>query len=229
MTNIFHLLNQYRIRNITNAIEGNGARVDIHYRTKIDFDNLNLYEKSHLKRYEFANNFISNKSICADFACGTGYGSALLAAKAKKVIGIDKNRKVVEEIKKRYKKYRNIEFIEKDLLKIDYHEKFNFIISFETIEHFSKNNINKLFKIFYRALVSGGVLIFSTPYKQKRTREAIRMGFHKTFEIDERKIQQWTEMNGFKIYKMYFQNYQTHIIKSNLQKKDFIICICKKT
>ncbi len=68
-------------------LSGDGERVDIYYERDVNFDTLDIYQKSHYHRYEFAKNFISSGGLCGDFAWGTGYGSVMLAEKSQKVIG----------------------------------------------------------------------------------------------------------------------------------------------
>lgn len=224
-----------RLQNIINEtffkeenciLDGNGERVDILYYKKIDFHRLDLYQKSHYKRYEFAKEIIKIGDICGDFACGTGYGSCILAEKASKVIGVDINSKVIESIKKRYRNIPNIEFFQEDLLNLKYDSFFDSIIAFETIEHFAEDDILKLLNIFAKALKPKGILIFSVPYMQDRNEASMK--FHKTFKINEEKIKNWLDATNFDIEYFKYQNYKTHIIQENLSEKDFIICVARK-
>lgn len=211
-----------------NSLSGNGERVDLIYRDNIDFEKLDIYQKSHYKRYEFAQTLLNSSDICGDFACGTGYGSVMLSQKSFSVFGGDINSRVIKKIKKRYLKFNNINFVEINLLKLNYENKFDKIISFETIEHFKEADILNLFKVFNKNLKSGGQLIFSVPYMQERSENAIKMGFHLTFNIDENIIYKWLASSGFTINFCKYQNYQTHLISDYLEHKDFIICIATK-
>lgn len=91
------------------------------------------YIDEHFARYNFAMNFVKSKDIVGDFSCGTGYGTALLATKAKKVIGADISEEALEYCKKKHGgeniEYRHMNFDTDELPKTD------FITSFETIEH----------------------------------------------------------------------------------------------
>ena len=210
------------------VLDGNGERVDILYDGHINFDTLDMYQKSHYRRYEFAKDFISSSGVCGDFACGTGYGSVMLAEKSQRVIGGDIDSNVINEIKKRYKKISNVEFINTNLLGLEFESLFDTVVSFETIEHLKEGDIPDLFKIFNRILKPGGRLIFSTPYMQERSSEAISMGFHLTFNIDEKKIKQWLSQSYLVPEFFKYQNYQTHTIQNNLEHKDFFICVAEK-
>jgi len=208
--------------------EENGERIFIDS-NQIDFNKFDMYQKNHFRRYEFAENIISSDDIVGDFACGTGYGTILLANKAKKVIGIDINAKIVREIKKKYNTTKNAEFLQSNLLDIKYSNIFDKIISFETVEHLDPENIPALFKSFSSALKPKGMLIFSVPYKQDDSEIALKMGHHKTFHIDEDKISIWLGLSSFELETIYYQNYKSHEIVPSLSEKDFIICICRNT
>ena len=211
-----------------NKLESKGERVDINLNEKINFNNLDMYQKSHFKRYEFASKIINKEDVCGDFACGTGYGTVMLAEKAKNVIGIDLNETVITEISKRYQNRTNVSYLNLNLLSINYTNEFDKIISFETIEHFEESNIIKLLTLYYKALKPGGKLIFSTPYLQLESEKAKKLGFHLTFNIDEAKIESWVKNIGFKIIEYKYQNYQDHELKSEMEKKEFIICVIVK-
>ena len=208
-------------------LDGNGERVDIFYSGNIKFDELDKYQKSHYRRYEYAKSIILPGKVVGDFACGTGYGSIMLAEKSSRVISVDIAQDVIEQIKVRYRNVKNVEFVYANILDLGYQSLFDYIVSFETVEHLKENEIHKLFEVFSRALKPGGTLIFSTPYLQEKNEQAINMGFHSTFNINESKIGQWLSENGFSPELFKYQNYQTHNIEDRIDKKDFIICVAR--
>ncbi len=216
--------------NTLNPLGGNGERVDIQLMddTHLDFDTLDMYQKNHYRRYEFVKDIIPDGDICGDFACGTGYGSVLISDKAMKVIGADIDAKVIHTIQERYKDKTNVTFLNENLLSLPYSDSFDTIISFETLEHFSEDDIKKLLSIFHLCLKKNGQLIFSTPYMQEKSETAMKLGFHLTFYINEEKINNWLNEAGFKIEVVKYQNYETHAIQNQLEKKDFIICVARK-
>ena len=216
-----------QIKNMS-SLSDKGERVDIRYKNGINTDIFDIYQKSHYQRYQYALQNIKEGDIVADLACGTGYGSVMLSQKAASVLGVDINPRVINKIKRIYKKMPNVSFLSADLLKISYEQEFDDIISFETIEHFEEKDIQKLFFIFYKALKPGGQLVFSTPFIQEKSEQAVKMGFHKTFYIDENKIKEWLNQSGFKSFSFRYQNYKTHEVLESLDEKDFIICIAKK-
>ena len=214
--------------NKNNPLGGGGERVDINLQLPFNFDKLDMYQKNHFRRYEFAKDIITAEDVCGDFACGTGYGSLLISDKANKVIGADLDSKVINVIKERYKEKSNIVFLNENLLDLKHKNLFDTIISFETIEHFVEEDIKKLLNIFASALKENGQLIFSTPYMQERSEAAMKLGFHFTFYIDDNKINNWLNQAGLKLESIKYQNYDTHYIQDNLEKKEFIICVAKK-
>jgi 2-polyprenyl-3-methyl-5-hydroxy-6-metoxy-1,4-benzoquinol methylase len=213
-----------------NDLAGNGERVDILYRENIKFDEskgLGVNQKSHYKRYEYAKSIILPGKTVGDFACGSAYGSVMVSKKSPHVIGADINEKVIEQVKIRYKNEQNIEFINANLLDLKYESLFDYIVSFETVEHLQEEDIPELFRVFSRALKPGGTLIFSTPYMQEKTLEAINMGFHLSFYIDEVKINRWLSTGNFVCEYFKYQNHHTHKIEDHLDNKDFIICVAR--
>jgi len=214
--------------NKSNPLGDNGERVDIALTEKVNFNKLDIYQKNHWKRYEFAETCVKKEDVVGDFACGTGYGSILLASKANKVIGADINALVISKIKDRYKNVNNVQFMEADLLELSYDTYFDTIVSFETLEHFKENDIQKLLLSFSKALKSNGRLIFSTPYMQEDSETAIKAGFHQTFYINEKKISLWLHQAGFSVKSYNYQNYDTHFIKQYLEKKEFIVGVAVK-
>lgn len=212
----------------TSPLAGNGERVDIDLTSRPAFESMDMYQKNHYKRYLFASNYVESDMTCGDFACGSGYGSALLSEKAKNIIGVDISQEVIDTVADRYVSLKNIHFVCKDLRELEFTGMFDLITSFETIEHVEPNDVIRLLKNFSLALKDDGIIIFSTPYLQKRSKAAITMGFHLTFDIDEKKISSWLAETDLKLIDLLYQNYKTHEVVHSLAEKDFIICVARK-
>lgn len=206
----------------------NGERVDIDLCSNLSYEKMDMYQKNHFQRYIFAKTLVEKKMNCGDFACGSGYGSALLAEAAFQVTGIDIKKHVVETISDRYRSIPNLKFMCQDLLKIDFAEVFDLIASFETVEHVKEDEVIVLFRNFSKALKDDGILIFSTPYLQKKSKDAIELGFHQTFDIDEKKISSWLSQTNFNLDSCFYQNYQTHEVTASAGQKEIIVCIARK-
>ena len=125
-------------------------------------------EDEHLERYNFILDRVQNKKVL-DIACGSGYGSFLLATKgnAKKVVGVDIDSEAIKYANIRYN-VSNIERIVCDATKFNYNEKFDVIVSYETIEHV--NDFRSLLKNYNNLLNDDGLLYISTPITQKTTK-----------------------------------------------------------
>lgn len=115
----------------------------------------------HRGRYEFAIKHLKRGRIL-DIACGIGYGSKIMAlADPESVfVGVDIDDGAIKYANEYYD-FHNITYFCCDALKVKFSEKFDTIVSFETIEHIEDYDqfIGKL--VTY--LKADGVLIFSTP------------------------------------------------------------------
>jgi len=91
----------------------------------------------HLNRYHYAARFLKN-GTCADIACGTGYGSFLLATQYARlvdsIIAVDIDATSIEWARFRYY-HPSIEYIQSDALSFRSSRPLQNVISLETIEH----------------------------------------------------------------------------------------------
>ncbi len=120
-----------------------------------------LYQVSRA-RYLFALNCVKNKRVL-DIACGTGYGTSILARKSKSILGLDIDADTIKYCRNKYKK-KNLEF-QKIYpgyeLSLTFKKRFDVIVSFETIEHVQDYLV--FLKFLKRSLELAGVLILSSP------------------------------------------------------------------
>lgn len=130
-----------------------------------------LTEEEHLDRYNYIKNLAKDKNVL-DIACGSGYGSYIIATEgnAKQVIGVDLDKDAIRYANHKFpheKIKRNVE----DAVKFKYKEKFDLIVSFETIEHIPDylGFINNL----YENLHDNGKLVISTPIRLSTTNKPI--------------------------------------------------------
>jgi O-antigen biosynthesis protein len=129
----------------------------------------------HLKRYEFALPFCEAKEVL-DGACGVGYGAALLATRARRVLGVDRSGEALAYARKRYRA-ANLEFAEMDLGALELEDaSFDVVCAFETIEHLDERE-TYLAEV-RRVLRRDGVYLVSTP-QVARTTEAPENPFHR--------------------------------------------------
>jgi ubiquinone/menaquinone biosynthesis C-methylase UbiE len=114
----------------------------------------------HLVRYEGVKSIVADK-VVLDIACGTGYGSSILASSAKRVIGVDIDEDTVEYAKQKYGSSK-ISFLQGEATAIPLEDSsVDVIISFETVEHIK--NYKKFLQEIKRVLKPKGLLAISTP------------------------------------------------------------------
>ncbi|MDD4902232.1 MAG: class I SAM-dependent methyltransferase [Patescibacteria group bacterium] len=148
----------------------------------------NIIYDEHLVRYQLAAQIAAGKNIL-DIACGSGYGSKILAeAGAQKVTAVDKSPEAIAAAREKYSA-GNIVFMvgdaeethplattPKPLLgkeggspseggETDLADKsFNLVVSFETIEHLT--NAEKYLAGIARVLDEEGIFLVSTPNRE---------------------------------------------------------------
>ncbi|MDO8490181.1 MAG: class I SAM-dependent methyltransferase [bacterium] len=130
----------------------------------------------HLHRYNFARQFIANKSII-DIACGEGYGSSILSAEAKCVVGIDLDEDSIAHAQSKYQ-WPNLSYKRSSMFKLPFEDNtFDVAVCFEALEHVSEHDV--LMHEILRILKCDGLLIISTPNKKVFTdHHGYQMPFH---------------------------------------------------
>lgn len=122
----------------------------------------------HLGRYRFAANLAQDKRVL-DAACGTGYGSDILATQASKVIGVDISAEAVRYAQSHYGSDK-AGFVHAPVERTSLEEaSFDLIVSFETIEH--TLSPRAALREFARLLRPDGQLIVSAPNDWGYTRD----------------------------------------------------------
>lgn len=126
----------------------------------------------HIARYHFAIPYAKGRVL--DFACGSGFGSNIIAKAAKKeieeVIAIDIDEEAIKYASGAYY-HPLISFQQGNVVDRTLPEKlgqFDLIMSFETIEHVHEEE--QFMKNVYHLLKPGGKLVISTPFGQGRGR-----------------------------------------------------------
>ena len=121
-------------------------------------------EKEHMNRYQFASNLVTGKRV-VDIACGSGYGSAMMAKQAIQVTGIDISEEAIEYCQKNYQ-LPNLNYLVGNVAEIPLTDSsVDVVVSFETLEHVDEADQIRFMAEIRRILVPGGLLIVSTPNK----------------------------------------------------------------
>lgn len=160
-------------------------------------------ETEHRDRYLFAQQFVTGKRVL-DAACGSGYGSNLLAKYATQVVGIDISDEAIQFAKDNFAR-ENILFEKASIeqLPLENHA-VDVVVSFETLEHVNSKLQSSFLDEIERVLTAEGVLIISTPnhevYKKRGgnhfhvhelTCQELKASLKKKFKNVELFCQQW--------------------------------------
>lgn len=136
----------------------------------------------HYQRYYSVLPLIESK-IVLDAACGEGYGTALMSAKACQVTGIDVSAEAILRARQNYCEYGNIRFEEASIAALPVADQsIDVVVSFETIEHVPENIQRDFLSEVARVLKKNGLLIMSTPNREVYTD---RSGYHNEFHVKE--------------------------------------------
>ncbi len=118
----------------------------------------------HWHRYALARQ-LSQHCTVLDVACGEGYGAAMVAETAFKVVGVDLSADVIQHAKNNYGHHANLQFITASCECLPFSDaSFDLAISFETIEHIEQQK--EFISELTRVLRPDGVLILSSPNKR---------------------------------------------------------------
>jgi 2-polyprenyl-3-methyl-5-hydroxy-6-metoxy-1,4-benzoquinol methylase len=161
---------------------------------RIDLDSeaySNETKARHIKRYAWAISKIQERFVRAgriiDFACGTGYGSAMLASVAHEVYGRDKDESAIATAMERHSSTL-VNFAVRD--RIQRHEgdstPFDAVVSIETIEHLDPASFgpDDFLEECRKLIIPNGLLVLSTPLVAPDG--VLRSKFHlKEYSVDE--------------------------------------------
>ncbi len=146
-------------------------------------DDVDLFNE-HRARYWFARRFAKGKNVL-DAACGTGYGSALLAETAQAVVGVDVARNAVDYARRHFPA-PNFQLAQTDCLALPFSaDRFGLVVAFEIIEHLDQPET--FLTELRRVLDPAGALILSTPNRLYYTdeREEINPFHRREFSYPE--------------------------------------------
>ncbi len=151
----------------------------------------NLIDKyivaEHYQRYNAVLEIVKGKKVL-DAACGSGYGTALMATAAESVVGIDISAETIAYAQSKYAEPKNASYVEASIAELPFKDhSFDVIVSFETIEHVTEELQDSFLKEIKRCLKEDGMLIMSSPDKRTYTDLTGHINeFHiKEFYVDE--------------------------------------------
>ena len=146
-----------------------------------------VIELEHLHRYRQACRFAAGKAIL-DLASGEGYGAAMLARTAAKVIGVDSSADSVAHASHRYHR-DNLEYMVGTCADIPLPNAcIDVVVSFETIEHHDRHE--QMMQEVRRVLRPDGILVISTPDKYHYSIEPGRVNPYHVKELYQHEFKQ---------------------------------------
>lgn len=137
-------------------------------------------DRCHIPRYKFALQHISKGDEVTDIACGTGYGTAMIAESCTAVTGIDISEQAIDYAKEKYLR-DNIRFVISDFF--ENYVTSDIIVSFETIEHIKTSNLDNVLEKLVS--LSRFKIVGSVPYKETPGNNM----HHFHFNLDESSLQ----------------------------------------
>jgi ubiquinone/menaquinone biosynthesis C-methylase UbiE len=180
----------------------------------------------HWHRYKIAKKFCKDKTVL-DAACGTGYGSHLVAQEAKEVFGVDISQEAIDYCEKNYVQ-DNLQFKQASVDNMPFPDEFfDVIISFETIEHIDEKLQNKFLLEIKRVLKPEGMLIMSSPDKASSSQNEIN-----SFHIHELNKNEFCQLIKSKFkYSRYANQIASYasLIQAENNTSDFNYYITEKT
>jgi SAM-dependent methyltransferase len=133
----------------------------------------NYWFQRHVIAYRYAADLVRGKDVL-DAGAGEGYGSAMLAAKARSVVGVDLEPDVVDHAAA---SYPAVTFRAADLLALPFpDETFDALVSLQVIEHLTSPR--EFVTECVRVLRPGGLLLIATPNRLTFSPTGIRNPFH---------------------------------------------------
>lgn len=172
------------------------------------FDPLIINEPGHILRYQFSKLFINKSESILDIACGTGYGTKYLSYYSKNIVGIDNSEKAISWAKSKNNK-NNSKYQLNDFFNIN--NKFDTVISFETIEHIRSTSFDEILLKFLN--ITDNRIIGSVPYNETKGSNI----YHLWYDITE---SNFDLLKSYGNIHFYYQNKIGLITKKSQNKKE---------
>jgi len=139
-----------------------------------------VIRQEHLHRYAWCLPLVEGKDVL-DVASGEGYGSAMLASKARSVRGVDISHDAVTHAAERYAALGNLRYLQGSAAAIPLaDDSVDVVVSFETIEHLLEQD--EMMAEIRRVLRPDGILVMSSPNKEVYSDQA---GYHNDYHVKE--------------------------------------------
>lgn len=171
----------------------------------------------HVHRYKEVLPVLTGTERILDLACGTGYGSALLAERAAEVIGGDVDAEAIALIDPALRQNPRVRFEVMDGTKLPFDDSsFDVVVSFETIEHTTA--FDAMLDEFKRVLKPNGHFFVSTPNRLVQSPDGI---VHNPYHTQEFTPDEFRSMlqKRFKTVNIFGQEYIRYTNRTGLRWK----------
>ena len=176
-----------------------------------------------INRYRFISQFIEKTDSVLDLACGKGSGTEIISDYAKKVSGIDYDKKYITTAKLKFSK-PNLKFIlGSDELLEEFEGQFDKVISTHTMEHVSDDQL--FLKRIRNSLKSNGKLILEVPRLFPYPIGKPLWPHHKR-EYEKDSLEKLIQKVGFKIETKFGGNRRDYVDVKDA--RDAFLYVCKK-
>lgn len=148
-----------------------------------------VIRQEHLHRYAWCLPLAEGKDVL-DVASGEGYGSAMLAGRARSVVGVDISHDAVAHASSKYRDVGNLQYVQGSAAAIPLaDDSVDIVVSFETIEHLLEQE--EMMAEIRRVLRPDGIMVMSSPNKQVYSDQA---GYHNDFHVKELYLNEFTAL-----------------------------------
>lgn len=147
-----------------------------------------LYHEGHDLIMKLSDYFLHEDSICYDLGCSTGSllkKISLHSPKKIQLVGIDEEKSMILEAKKKCKNINNLDFFESKLIDFQY-EKSDLVISYYTMQFIAPKERQIIFDLIYESLNWGGAFICFEKVRAPDARfQDIMTGVYNDFKLDQ--------------------------------------------
>jgi len=130
--------------------------------------------RRHIARYEFAASFIPAGAAVLDCACGSGYGTEILAGQASEVFGVDRSAEAIDYARERHAR-PNIVYARMPMEELRFPPGLSrpanglgAVVALETLEHVPRHVCRQFLCEHGAWIEPGGVLVASSPMLRYR-------------------------------------------------------------
>jgi 2-polyprenyl-3-methyl-5-hydroxy-6-metoxy-1,4-benzoquinol methylase len=113
----------------------------------------------HSAAYVHASRLVEGKAVL-DIGCNTGYGTNILSARTKSIVGVDVSGRAIEMAKRKYGTKLSFQLVDGERLPFD-DGSFDVVTGFQLIEHLVE--YDSFMNEVKRVLAPGGIAVFTTP------------------------------------------------------------------